>query len=285
MDKKSTIKASDYIKTDIPVEVYNVKGRDVHVWRGDLMGDGYWLPRWSKVGAIYNLLEKYVDRNRPLTHMAVDGSWSGWTIAAFAEELGIEFYYSFPDSKKFNRQIVEDTVKKYPNTKLNPVTPNMLQIMYNVLKNQVEDNDWQMLPYAFNHPWFLNYNKELMKAEGNFDNLVVSSGSGVVLSGLLHGFYEEELKEFFHPNLDRHVWTTCQSSIQSVEKIVRGNGIHIPINIEKSEYEFDDRMDGYEAPFPCNQFWDLKQWKWLEDNIEKLEGTILFWNIGGNYEY
>ena len=41
-------------------------------------------------------------------------------------------------------------------------------------------------------------------------------------------------------------------------------------------------MEDYEVPFPCNGTWDRKAWKWLEHNIEKLEGNILFWNIGGN---
>ena len=38
----------------------------------------------------------------------------------------------------------------------------------------------------------------------------------------------------------------------------------------------------YEIPFPCNGTWDRKAWWWLEQNIDKLEGSILFWNIGGN---
>lgn len=282
------MKASDFINEDIPIEVYQVKGRDVHVWRGDLMSkDLYWLPAWSKLAGIRNLLEKYVDRNRPLTHMAVDGSWSGWTLAALCEEYGIEFHYSFPDSQKFNRQIVHDTLEKYPLTKLNPVKPNMLAIMYNSLKRQARENGWQMLPYAFNHPYFVNYMKQLMIDAGgkSFDNLVASSGSGVVLSGMVLGFWEDELTSFFQPNLQRKVWTTCQSSRNSVDKMLKSNGIHLPINIEESYYAFDDRLDGYEAPFPCNQFWDIKQWKWLEENIEKLEGSILFFNIGGIYNY
>ena len=44
-------------------------------------------------------------------------------------------------------------------------------------------------------------------------------------------------------------------------------------------------MDWYETPFPCNQFWDIKQWHWLENNIEQIDGDILFWNIGGKYLY
>ena len=41
-------------------------------------------------------------------------------------------------------------------------------------------------------------------------------------------------------------------------------------------------MKNYEVPFPCNGTWDRKAWWWLEQNIEQLEGDILFWNIGGN---
>ena len=55
------------------------------------------------------------------------------------------------------------------------------------------------------------------------------------------------------------------------------------IILEKSPYGFDDMMDDYEVPFDCNEFWDKKQWYWLEQNIENLKGKTLFWNIGGSY--
>jgi len=42
-------------------------------------------------------------------------------------------------------------------------------------------------------------------------------------------------------------------------------------------------MESYETPFPCNEFWDKKAWYWLEKNIQKFEGEILFWNLGGNW--
>ena len=113
---------------------------------------------------------------------------------------------------------------------------------------------------------------------------VSSSGSGVTLSGLAKGYYREELKEFF-PQVKKKIWTTCVSSVSSINKTLKKSGIPIPLNIRKSEYLFEDRLEGYEAPFPCNQFWDIKQWKWLEENIDQMEGTILFWNIGGIYKF
>jgi hypothetical protein len=172
----------------------------------------------------------------------------------------------------------------YPKVHLNPIRPNMMQIMYNSLRGQARENGWQMLPYAFDHDFYKDYLAERIQPYVHFDNLVVSSGSGVTLSGLARGYYREELKEFF-PSVSRKIWTTCVSSESSIKKTLKKSGIPIPLNIRKSEYLFENRLDGYEAPFPCNQFWDIKQWKWLEENIDQIEGTILFWNIGGIYKF
>ena len=54
------------------------------------------------------------------------------------------------------------------------------------------------------------------------------------------------------------------------------------INIDKSRFDFADMMTDYRVPFPCNGTWDRKAWWWLESMESKLEGDILFWNIGGN---
>lgn len=272
------------LNTDTPLEEYKTKGRSVWVKRDDLMGDGINLPPWGKIAAVYELVKKYVDPSKPLTHLSVDGSWSGWTLAAICEELGIEFYYSHPDSKKISQELLGEVKERYPSCKFNPIRPNMMQIMYNSLKGIANENGWQMLPYAFNHDFYKDYLSDRIQPFAHFDNLVVSSGSGVTLSGLVKGYYREELNEFF-PKVNKKVWTTCVSSENSIKKTLQSSGIPIPIHIRKSEYLFEDRLDGYNVPFPCNQFWDIKQWYWLENNIDQLEGTILFWNIGGIYKF
>lgn len=270
---------------DTPLEEYKVKGKSVWVKRDDLMGDGINLPPWGKMAAIYQLVDKYVDKSKPLTHLSVDGSWSGWTLAAICEDLGIEFYYSHPDSKKISKELLGMVKEKYPSTKFNPIRPNMMSIMYNSLKKQAREEGWQTLPYAFEHEFYMDYLKERIKPYSHFKNLVISSGSGVTLSGLTKGFFREELNEFF-PQTDKKIFTTCVSSENSINKMLKKNGLaQLPIDVRKSEYDFDNRLDGYQAPFPCNQFWDIKQWHWLEENIDILEGDILFWNVGGIYKF
>jgi hypothetical protein len=270
---------------DTPLEEYKIKGRSVWVKRDDLMGDGFHLPPWGKQAAVYELVKKYIDPIKPLTHLSVDGSWSGWTLAAVCEDLGIEFYYSHPDSQKISKELLANVKELYPQCKFNPIKPNMMNIMYNSLKKQAKEMGWQMLPYAFNHNFYKDYLKNRIKPYNHFKNLVISSGSGVTLSGLAKGFFEDELKEFF-PQTDKKIYTTCVSSENSIKKMLKSNGLaQLPIKVRKSEYDFDNRLDGYLAPFPCNQFWDIKQWKWLEENIDSIEGDILFWNVGGIYKF
>ena len=269
---------------DTPLELYHIKGREVWVKRDDLMGDGMILPPWGKIAALFELVKKFVDKSKPLVHLSVDGSWTAWALGAICEELGIEFYAAHPDSKKISQEYLGMIKEMYPKTNLYPIRPNMMQIMYNSLKKDAREKGWQMLPYAFDHDFYKDYLAERIQPFTHFDNLVVSSGSGVTLSGLAKGYYREELKEFF-PQVKRKIWTTCVSSVSSINKTLKKSGIPIPLNIRKSEYLFENRLDGYETPFPCNQFWDVKQWKWLEENIDQIEGTILFWNIGGIYKF
>ena len=272
------------LNEETPLELYHIKGREVWVKRDDLMGDGMVLPPWGKLAALFELVKKYVDKSKPLVHLSVDGSWTAWALGAICEELGIEFYAAHPDSKKISQEYLSMIKEMYPKTNLYPIRPNMMQIMYNSLKKDAREKGWQMLPYAFDHDFYKDYLADRIQPYSHFDNLVVSSGSGVTLSGLAKGYYREELKEFF-PQVKRKIWTTCVSSVSSINKTLKKSGIPIPLNIRKSEYLFENRLDGYETPFPTNQFWDVKQWKWLEENIDQIEGTILFWNIGGIYKF
>jgi hypothetical protein len=264
------------LKENTELEMYPIGDTKVWVKRDDLMGDGINLPPWGKISAVYELVRKYVDPSKPLTHLSVDGSWTGWALAAICADLGIEFHFSFPDSKKINRSFISMVQTRYPEVKLNPVRSNMAKIMYNVLKKQASNNGWQMLPYAFDHSFYVDFFAHRARAYSDFDNLVVSSGSGVTVSGIAKGYLAP----------GKQIWTTCVSSEETINKTLRNRGINLDsVHVRKSEHGFSDRLEGYQAPFPCNQFWDVKQWRWLEENVSELKGSILFWNLGGLYSW
>jgi hypothetical protein len=270
-----------------PIEEYKLKGKTVHVKRDDLVGDGINYPRWAKIEGIRKIIESdYIDKSKPLTHLSVYGSWTGWTLSRMCKDYGIEFISSYPNSKTYPPQILE--IIKGNGATLNPMKPNMMKLLENKLGGIAKKNGWQQLPYAFNHPAYVDYMKSRMKQvleEEDFDHLVVSIGSGVTASGLIKEFLQyTDWKDLL--NNRRKVHTITMSSIESTKKILNENkaGDLNNINIYKSPFEFNDFMEDYSVPFDCNEFWDKKMWYWLEENIESLDGKILFWNIGGSYK-
>ena len=89
-----------------PLEQYKIKDKTVHVKRDDLMGDGVQHPPWGKLTALRKVL-KSVNPQKPLIHLSVYGSWSGWALAEVAKELDYEFIMAYPESKKFPKHIIE----------------------------------------------------------------------------------------------------------------------------------------------------------------------------------
>jgi len=228
----------------------------------------------------------YIDKSKPLTHLSVYGSWTGWVLSVLCKEYGIEFISSYPNSKSYPSEILE--IIKGNGAKLNPLKPNMMKLLENKLGGIAKKNGWQQLPYAFNHPAYVSYMQDRMKEvleEQDFDHLIVSIGSGVTASGLIREFLQyKDWKDLL--NNKRKVHTVTMSSLASTQKILNENkaGDLNNINIYESKYAFNDFMDEVtEYPFDMNEFWERKMWWWLENNIENLEGKILFWNIGGSY--
>jgi 1-aminocyclopropane-1-carboxylate deaminase/D-cysteine desulfhydrase-like pyridoxal-dependent ACC family enzyme len=261
-----------------PVETYNVKGKPVYVKRDDLMGDGD-HPPWGKLTALRNTVKK-LNPTKPLIHLSVYGSWSGWALSEVTKHLGYEFIMAYPDTTRFPKHILEKSENVLP------IKPNMMNVMYNKVGQIARENNYIRLPYAFDHDTYIETQRKRFKDvrdNHNIDHLVVASGSGVTCLGMMLEF--QPWSSLFEPRNNRTFHTVCVSSEGTIKKKFLKHQIQPSEQIEivKSEFEFDDMMEWYETPFPCNEFWDKKAWYWLEQNIEKFEGDILFWNLGGNW--
>ena len=261
-----------------PVETYNIKGKSVLVKRDDLMGDGD-HPPWGKLTALRNTV-KNINPTKPLIHLSVYGSWSGWALSEVTKELGYEFIMAYPDSTRFPKHILD----KVDN--VHPIKPNMMNVMYNKVGQIARGENYIRLPYAFDHATYIETQRQRFKDvrdNYNFEHLVVASGSGVTCLGMM--LEHEPWPSLFDTRNTRTFHTVCVSSEGSIKSKFMKHQIQPSEQIEivKSEFEFDDMMDWYETPFPCNEFWDKKAWYWLEQNIDKFKGEILFWNLGGNW--
>jgi|TARA_B110000211_G_scaffold57382_1_gene64158 hypothetical protein len=267
------------INLQTPIEKYSIGNKDVFVKRDDLMGDGVTMPPWGKLESIRKTLIA-INPDRPLIHLSVFGSWSGWALSELSKELGYEFIMAYPKSSKYPDSMLEKV-----GTVL-PVRPNMMSIVYNKVGAIARENNYMRLPYAFDHSVYIESQRQRfrdLREEFDFDHLVVSTGSGVSCLGFL--LEHKPWPSIFDTKNNRTFHTVCMSGVETIKKKFATQQIHSSDQIEivKSEFEFDDMMPWYETPFPCNEFWDKKTWYWLEQNISKFNGKILFWNLGGNW--
>ena len=266
-----------------PLEKYNVKGIDVWVKRDDLHNGDLDLPPWAKIEGVRRLLtwKELIDRNKPVIHLTVRGSYTGWVLGHYGKELDYSIKIAYGNSKNYPMESL-DKMKSY-GVDLVPIKPNMMKIVYNSMKKIADENGWQRLPYAFDHPVYHDYwreksylvfrDKELPK----FDNLVICAGSGVTCIGVIQSFLD--VHNF---PMKKRVYVVSTSTISTVTNKLKRWETYFPNNITvtTTPYEFYDEMDFYETPFPCNPNWDKKTWWWLEENIDKLHGKTIFWNIG-----
>ena len=268
------------LNLNTPVEEYHLNGRKILVKRDDLMGDGKILPPWGKMAGIDALL-KNLNPKYPLIHLAVNGSWSGWALSYLCKKRGIKFIYAYAPSKTYSQFILDKAREN--GCEFYELKPNMMAVLYAQVQTYAKRKDIQMLPYAFDHVDYRNNLKE--RAENTFkqhlvDHLVISAGSGVTSSGIIQAF--KPGNDLFS-NSNRQAHSITVSNIDTIYDKYKSHSITpSSINVDKTRFEFDDMMTDYEIPFPCNGTWDRKAWWWLEQNLNKLEGDILFWNIGGN---
>ena len=70
-----------------PLEKYSLKGKQVDVKRDDLHNGDLDLPPWAKIEGIRQLMtSEVIDKNKPLVHLAVRGSYTGWVLGHYGKE-------------------------------------------------------------------------------------------------------------------------------------------------------------------------------------------------------
>jgi len=270
---------------DTPLEEHLCGEKKVYVKRDDLLNGNMDLPPWAKMEGIRRVLESgELSKDIPIIHLSVRVSYSGWALAYIGKELGFKIKIAYPDTKDYPKKALEKIESL--GAELVPMKPNILSIVISSVGILAEKEKYQMMPYAFNHSEYITYFRERTQnimQKHNFKHLVINAGSGVTPSGILQGFMNfetfgvqsEEDKKYAHL-----ITTASKSSIASMLKkwnVYDRN----QTQIHETPHDFFDDMDWCETPFPCNGNWDKKAWSWLKENGCKLDGDVLFYNLGG----
>ncbi len=101
--------------------------------------------------------------------------------------------------------------------------------------------------------------------------ILLCCGSGVTLAGLLVGLAAAPA---------RIIGVSAGRSVAAIKACVQKYS-NIPENLELHSAELPySQTVLVQCPFPSHPNYDLKAWKFLLDNLDRLQEPILFWNIG-----
>jgi len=278
-----------------PVEAYKINRSEVFVKREDLacLSPG---PPFSKVrGLLPTLIDLKNEGYTTFGYMENSISMATWGVSYFCKQLGLKCIVFAPQYVGGLQDNQDKMVEKWEQfgADVRWMKACRQTIGYYMARKilKAEYQNSYMLPLGL--PFDITVNEvakqvKLLSKELLNGSIIVSVGSGIMTSGICKGVSSEGgTAEIFG------ILAAPKSEGRMFSKIRKYSGV--PINFRNDLFSANvdltliDTGIGYkeipdiEAPFPCNDNYDLKAWKWLVDNKEYLAKPILFWNIGASY--
>lgn len=111
-----------------------------------------------------------------------------------------------------------------------------------------------------------------------FNQVLIPISSGTIAAGVIRGFSRQGIligTYLIHLGYSR--------SHDKVMQYLREQSGYANIRIQLIDegYEYKDSAeDGDTPPWPCNEWYDLKAFRWWLENRSNYKGSTLFWNIG-----
>ncbi len=268
------------IRTETPWLDYRLKsGLIVHVKREDLCMDG---AAFSKVRGV----EKHLTTRKELNIGVLDSlhSKAGWGVSQICKEMGKKAVVFYPRYKgetglRENQikcrkegadlvplQATASYILKHRAARILSETykdsymlPNGLQLSESVHETALEVRRNTPESYFFNSVWVISVSTGTIAA-GVITGIASGSHSGIDIV-LVKGYSDRKNK----------------SILKKIREYTSMNGMRI--TIIDGGYNYKDAVE-YPCPFPSNEYYDLKAWKWLDSARLPFNKQIIFWNIG-----
>lgn len=226
-------------------------------------------------------------------------SQGGHAVAAACRLLGKQCVNFFPIRKADIHKPLQSQqeASEILGAKLVPLQAGRSAILYHAARKMLPDvygPDCYMMPNALKLPEMVYETaiearrtyQSVYSDFGPINNVIISISSGTIAAGVIEGLCEaaivmiERLPHFIlHQGYDR--------SSEAVFKYLASctplfNPRRASITLINEGYSYGDRaVAGPDPKWPCNQFYDLKAFRWwLREGRGQYSGQTLFWNIG-----
>lgn len=241
-------------------------------------------PSFSKIRGVYARISR-----RPESTIGVLDTFhskAGWAVSYICSILGKQCVNFYPRYKEDGDSLrPQQEMAKSFGAELHPLTAGRSAILYHRAAKEMQARGGYLMPNALKlEETVEECANEVHRTAGlkEFEHLVISVSSATIATGVMKGFQQAGLrpKVWLHKGYDRST-----DSMRQYMAHYQPEGWKFPIEIIDEGYAYKDQAregDFRTPPFPCNPYYDLKAWRWLDrEGIQKMgEGRILFWNIG-----
>lgn len=278
-------KSKPLIVNNTPWEDYQLNGVTIHVKRED-MACSHPGPNFSKIRGLANWINK-LPAGAPVGVLDTFHSHGGWGVSYLCAAANRPCYVFYPVFVKDNGLRYQQQMAQELGSILIGLPAGRSAILYHTAKRQLAqltDGAGIMVPNALKVKETIEASAlellEFTPLELTYGTWVVSVSSGTICAGVVKGLAQltggEGVKVVAHMGYSR--------SLEAVHSYISKSADEPelpPIEVVDEGYEYKDKVDNADIPFPCNQYYDAKTWRWLERNVGGLEQPVTFWNVGG----
>jgi 1-aminocyclopropane-1-carboxylate deaminase/D-cysteine desulfhydrase-like pyridoxal-dependent ACC family enzyme len=266
------------IKENTPIQMIQP---GLFVKREDLCIGG---PSFSKLRGVYAHLA-----NRGEDVVGVLDTYhskAGWGVSLLCEQMHKRAVVFYPVYKSDILIRGNQLAAKKHGAHLIGLTAGRSCILYHQAKNELQDQfpGAYMIPNALKLEESITETaKEVWTVPEKFlcnTTWVISISSGTIAAGVLKGLFQRSagrIEVIIHMG-----YTRSEDAVRMYFHNSCGFDPHEAYSIRYIDqgYQYKDAVK-YPCPIPCNPFYDLKAWKWIQTSgILQQNKQILMWNIG-----
>jgi hypothetical protein len=241
-------------------------------------------PPFSKIRGVVPHLEKlYRCGIRFVGYVETSISMAGWGIcwAASVVSKDLRVVLFDPQYKKTHGLLAFHRKQwaKFSNVEIVPIKAGMAKVNYYICRKKLLEKYGSkavLLPLGLPVDESIEgTKKEAVECVNKYATVVVAVGSGTIAAGIVRAGV---------PRI-KVVGVMCRTGNKEKKKreiINRARELGCPLaqlELVDPGYQYTEAAH-IKCPFPSHPFYDKKAFKWMVENIEKLENPVLFWNIG-----
>lgn len=242
-------------------------------------------PHFSKARGVYSRVRSRAEDI--IGVLDTRHSQAGHAVARACQILGKQCINYFPEYKHDKVMRSPQLASKALGATLEPLPAGRSCILFHAAKKHCASLGGYMMPNALK---LIESVEETAKEvpDQRFDYVLIPISSGTIASGVVRGFQnridEGSKKVRKHPIYLIHLGYS--RSHEEVEKYIRDeSGVdQVKLVLIDEKYNYADKsVPGTDPLWPCNEFYDLKAFRWwtsMRGCDEYKDRKVLFWNIG-----